>query len=113
MAKGAIKLVENNHPKQLGTCFKDPGLGCLPLLRASHIFPSTLGYVEAYIDPYSLRNHAQLGGGSVAKRMISTLAYGWVERCSDVAGCGRVILQKISKSDYPISAVILMFNELL
>ena len=26
---------------------------------------------------------------------MSTLAYGWVERCSDVAGCGRV-LYKIS-----------------
>ena len=38
--------------------------------------------------PYSLGNHAQLGGGSVAERLMSTLAYGWVERCSDVAGCG-------------------------
>ena len=47
-----------------------------------------LGYVEAYIDPYSLRNHAQLGGGSVAERLMSTMAYGWVEHCSDVAGCG-------------------------
>ena len=37
---------------------------------------------------YSLGNHAQLGGGSVAERLRSTLAYGWVERCSDVAGCG-------------------------
>ena len=37
---------------------------------------------------YSLRNHAQLRGGSVAERLRSTLAYGWVERCSDVAGCG-------------------------
>ena len=40
------------------------------------------------IDPYSLRNHAQLRGGSVAERLMSTLAYGWVERCNDVAGCG-------------------------
>ena len=38
--------------------------------------------------PYSLGNHAQLGGGSVAERLRSTLAYGWVERCSDVASCG-------------------------
>ena len=33
-------------------------------------------------------NHSQLGGGSVAERLMSTLAYGWVERCSDIAGCG-------------------------
>ena len=38
--------------------------------------------------PYSLGNHAHLGGGSIAKRFRSMLAYGWVERCSDVAGCG-------------------------
>ena len=37
---------------------------------------------------YSLENHAQLGGGSVAERLRSTLAYGWVERCNDVAGYG-------------------------
>ena len=28
------------------------------------------------------------GGGSVAERLMSTLAYGWVERCSNVASCG-------------------------
>ena len=39
------------------------------------------------LDPYSLRNHAQLGGGSVVEILMSTLAYGWLERCSDVAGC--------------------------
>ena len=33
-------------------------------------------------------NHAHLGGGSDAERLRSTLAYGWVERCNDVAGCG-------------------------
>ena len=38
--------------------------------------------------PYSLGNHAQLGGGSIAEGFRSMLAYGWVERCSDVAGCG-------------------------
>ena len=32
-------------------------------------------------------NHAHLGGGSDAERVRSTLAYGWVERCSDIAGC--------------------------
>ena len=46
-------------------------------------------------DPYPWRNHAQLGGGSVAERLMSTLAYVWVERCSDVVGCG-IIHQKIS-----------------
>ena len=54
--------------------------------------------------PYSLGNHAQLGGGSVAERLRSTLAYGWVERCSNVAGCRRVLHQKISIHDYFISA---------
>ena len=33
-------------------------------------------------------NHAQLEGASVAERLMSALAYGWVERCSDVASCG-------------------------
>ena len=27
-------------------------------------------------------------GGNVAEKLRSTRAYGWVERCSDVAGCG-------------------------
>ena len=38
-------------------------------------------------------NHAQLGGGSVAERLTSTLAYGWVERCSDVVGCATTLSQ--------------------
>ena len=33
-------------------------------------------------------NHAHLGGGSDAERVRSTLAYGWVERCSDIASYG-------------------------
>ena len=37
------------------------------------------------LDPHG--NHAQLGGGSDAERVRSTLAYGWVERCSDIASC--------------------------
>ena len=45
------------------------------------------------LDPYSLRNHAQLRGGSVAERLMSTLAYGWVERCSNIAGCGTSFFQ--------------------
>ena len=55
-------------------------------------------------------NHAQLGGGSVAEILKSTLAYGWVERCSDVAGCGRV-LHKISNLVYFTSAIIFSVNE--
>ena len=38
-------------------------------------------------------NHAQLGGGSAAKRLMSTLAYGWVERFSDIASCGEAYSQ--------------------
>ena len=37
------------------------------------------------LTPYG--NHAQLEGGSVAEILMSTLAYGWEERCSDIAGC--------------------------
>ena len=54
--------------------------------------------------PYSLGNHAQLGGGSVAERLMSTLAYGWVERCSDVAGCGAIYSSKDKFCCYSISA---------
>ena len=54
--------------------------------------------------PYSLRNHAQLGGGSVADKLRSTLAYGWVERCSNVAGC-RPVMYKISVLDHFASAI--------
>ena len=36
----------------------------------------------------SLWNHSQLRGGSGAEGLMSTLAYGWVERCNDVASCG-------------------------
>ena len=43
--------------------------------------------------PSSLWNHAQLGGGRDAVRLMSTLAYGWVERCSDVASCGPASLK--------------------
>ena len=32
-------------------------------------------------------NHAKLRGGSDAERVRSTLAYGWVERCSDITSC--------------------------
>ena len=42
---------------------------------------------------FSLGNHAQLGGGGVAERLRSTLAHGWVERCSDIAGCEELRLK--------------------
>ena len=48
--------------------------------------------------PYSLGNHARLGGGSIVERLKSTRAYGWVERCSDVAGCGVNSSSKISST---------------
>ena len=41
----------------------------------------------------ALWNHAQLGGGSGVEILISTLAYGWVERCSDIAGCGTTLFR--------------------
>ena len=59
--------------------------------------------------PYSLENHAQLGGGSVAERLRSMLAYGWVERCSDVAGC-RMSSYKISNLVYFTSVFLFTIN---
>ena len=50
-------------------------------------------------------NHAQLKGGSVAERLMSTVAYGWVERCSDIVGCGK-LLSKISISCVFTSATV-------
>ena len=57
------------------------------------------------LDPYYLRNHAQLEGGNVVERLMSTLAYGWVECCSDVAGCGTSSYQ-MSILNYFVSAFI-------
>ena len=54
---------------------------------------------------FSLGNHAHLGGGNVAERLRSTLAYGWVEHCSDIAGCGE-LHSKISILVYFISAIV-------
>ena len=47
----------------------------------------TLTMCKPTLTPISLRNHAQIRGGIVAKRLMSTLAYGWVDRYSDVARC--------------------------
>ena len=60
--------------------------------------------------PSSLWNHSQLGGGSDAERLMSTPAYGWVEHCSDVAGCG-TISYKISNLAFFTSAIIFSVNE--
>ena len=49
---------------------------CWPLLYVSLCPPVPCG------------NHAQLEGGSDAERLRSTLAYGWVEHCIDIASCG-------------------------
>ena len=38
-----------------------------------------------FLIPYG--NHAQLGDGSATERLMSALAYGWVECCNDVVGC--------------------------
>ena len=38
-------------------------------------------------------NHAQFRGSSGAQRLRSTLAYCWVERCSDIASCEPAQLQ--------------------
>ena len=60
--------------------------------------------------PYSLGNHAQLGGGTIAERFRSMLAYGWVEHCSDVAGCG-MSSYKISNLVYFTSAILFTVND--
>ena len=60
--------------------------------------------------PYSLENHAQLEGGSIAERLRSMLAYGWVEHCSDVAGCG-TSSYKISNLVYFTSAILFTVND--
>ena len=58
-----------------------PNCVCMVLLCVSLLFPS------------GLWNHAQLEGGSDAERLMSTLAYGWVERCSNITSCGPTSLQ--------------------
>ena len=56
------------------------------------------------------RNHVQLGGGSVAERLKSTLAYGWVECYSDVAGY-ETSSYKMSILDHFVSTIIFIINE--
>ena len=62
----------------------------------------------------SLWNHAQLEGGSGAERLMSTLGYGWVECCSDVASCGTTHLQdKFSLVFLVFIPAMYLFYELL
>ena len=44
--------------------------------------------------PYSLWESCPARGGSATERLMSALAYGWVERCSDIAGCGTNFFQR-------------------
>ena len=60
--------------------------------------------------PYSLGNHAQLGGGSIVESFRSMLAYGWVERCSDVAGFG-TSSYNISNFVYFTSAILFTVSD--
>ena len=46
--------------------------------------------------PLSLEESCPTRGWQCAERLMSTLAYGWVECCSDIVGCGRVLHWKIS-----------------
>ena len=47
-----------------------------------------------FLIPYG--NHAQIVGGSAAERLMSALAYGWVECCSNIASCEMRFISKIS-----------------
>ena len=64
-----------------------------------------LAMCETSISLIPCGNHAQLRGGSVVEILRITLAYGWVERCSDIAGC-RELHSKISILSYFISAIV-------
>ena len=49
--------------------------------------------VSLLLSPYSLWESCPARGGSGAERLMSTLTYGWVERCSDIASCGEASSQ--------------------
>ena len=75
--------------------------GYVLLCTLSLIYPTVLVWMNSVVslamcEPayflFSLGNHAQLGGGSVAEILKRKLAYGWVERFSDIAGCGTSFL---------------------
>ena len=72
------------------------------------------GYVWAWRSLVPCGKHAQLGGGSGAERLIIPLAYGWVERCNDIASCGTTHLHdKCSLVFYVLNLAMYLFNELL
>ena len=54
----------------------------------------------SFLFPNSLWNHAQLEGGSGVERLMNTLAYGWVECCSNIASCETASSSKISIMSY-------------
>ena len=56
-------------------------------------FVVSLAMCEPPSVPYSLGKSCQLEDGSAAEILMSTLAYGWVERCSDIVGCGTSFFQ--------------------
>ena len=51
-------------------------------------FVAPLAMYESASVPLFLEEIIPISGGSVAEILMSALAYGWVERCSDIAGCG-------------------------
>ena len=58
-------------------------------------------------------NHAQLRGGNDAEILMSTLAYGWVERCSNIASCKEDSSQDKYSCDLWINLCnCICFNEL-
>ena len=50
-------------------------------------------YLSASVPLFLEEIMPSSGGGNVAEGLMSTLAYGWVERCSDIAGCGTSSVQ--------------------
>ena len=50
-------------------------------------FVVSLDMCEPASVPYSLWESFSARGGSAAERLMSAVAYGWVECCSDIAGC--------------------------
>ena len=55
------------------------------------MYPRLCVSLLVFLIPWG--NHAQLRGGSAAKRLMSALSYGWVECWSDIPGCGTSFFQ--------------------
>ena len=45
-------------------------------------------YKSASVPLFFVEIMPSSGGGSATEILMSALAYGWVECCSDIAGCG-------------------------